>query len=193
MSIYFKFSTTVLQYWYNFTIFYQGTYLFQKSEFIIERMKKGLSPLIATVMLIAITLGVSALLGSWFTSITKTQTEIIEEIATKQINCTGALLSIVDIVCSSTDQQLRVAISNLGDIEMYNFSILAKVNNTFYDNKTGGPSITDPLNPGEQAILTYYCSNTLYCVGNATLENLRVSPMNCPGAWTMSSSTKTCS
>jgi len=176
----------------NFS-FLSRSYLFQKSEFIIVRMKKGLSPLIATVMLIAITLGVSALLGSWFTSITKTQTEVIEETASKQINCTGALLSIVDIVCSSTDQQLRVAISNLGDIEMYGFSTLVKVNNTVYDNNTGGPSIADPLNPGEQAILTYYCSNTLYCVDNATVENLRVSPSNCPGAWTISTSTETCS
>ena len=151
-----------------------------------------MSPLIATVMLIAITLGVSALLGSWFTSITKTQTEIIEETATKQINCTGALLSITDVICSSTNQQLKIAINNLGDIDLYEFSTLVKLNNTFYENNTGGPSLANPLKPGEQTILVYPCSNTLYCASNATVENLRVSPSNCPGAWTVSTDRKTC-
>jgi len=155
-------------------------------------MKKGLSPLLATVMLIAITLAISALLGNWFTSMTKTQTDIIEETATRQINCTGALLSITDSICSSTNQQLKIALTNLGDIVLYDFSTLAKVNNTFYANNTGGPSSTNPLNPGEQYILIYFCSNTTYCARNATVESLRVSPSNCPGAWTVSTSAKTC-
>ncbi|MDI6825892.1 MAG: hypothetical protein QMD36_01705 [Candidatus Aenigmarchaeota archaeon] len=155
-------------------------------------MKKGLSPLLATVMLIAITLAISALLGNWFTSITRTQAEIVEKTATKQINCTGALLSITDIICSSKTQQLKVAISNLGDIELYDFSTLAKVNNTFYENSTVGPNSTLPLNPGEQSILTYFCSNVSYCVSNATVESVRVSPGNCPSAWTVSTTKKTC-
>jgi flagellin-like protein len=154
-------------------------------------MKKGLSPLIATVMLIAITLATSALIGAWFTSTIKVETEIIGESATKQINCTGALLDIVDVICSSTNQSLKIALTNLGYIELYNFSTIVKINNTFYDNSTGGPTSTDPLNPGEQIILSYYCSNTI-CIGNKTVEKVRVSPYNCPQAWTETNVRKTC-
>jgi len=155
-------------------------------------MRKGLSPLIATVLLIAMTLAVATILGGWFSGITKTQTEIMEETTKKQINCTGALLSISDVMCSSTDQQLKIAITNLGNTELYGFSTLAKVNNTFYENNTGGPSSTNALNPGEQTILVYPCSNTLYCVSNAAIESLRISPTNCPSAWTVSTERRTC-
>lgn len=155
-------------------------------------MKKGLSPLVATVMLIAITLATSALLGSWFTSTIKIQTETIGESAIRQINCTGAILDIVDVICSGSNQSLKIALTNLGDIELYNFSTLAKIGETFYDNNTGGPNSHDPLNPGEQTILNYYCSNTLYCIANRTVEKIRVSPYNCPQAWIETNVKKTC-
>jgi flagellin-like protein len=155
-------------------------------------MRKGLSPLVATVMLIAITLGVSALLGSWFTSTIKIETETIGESAAKQINCTGAILDIADVICSSTNQSLKIALTNLGNIELYNFSTLVKINNTFYDNSTGGPNAENPLGPGEQTILNYYCSNTVYCVANKTVEKIRISPSNCPQAWIESNIKRSC-
>jgi flagellin-like protein len=156
-------------------------------------MRKGLSPLVATVMLIAITLGASALLGSWFASTIKIQTETIGESATKQINCTAAILDIVDVICSSSNQSLKVALTNIGSIELYNFSTLVKLNNTFYENSTGGPDSTNPLNPGEQTILNYYCSNTVYCVANSSVSMIRISPYNCPQAWTETKIKRTCS
>jgi len=155
-------------------------------------MRKGISPLIATVLLIAMTLAVATIIGSWFTGITKTQTEMLEENTKKQINCTGALLSISDVICSSTNQQLTIAISNLGDTALYGFSTLVKINNTYYENSTGGPTSTSALDPGEQTILVYPCSNTTYCVNNAVIESLRISPTNCPSAWTVSTEGRTC-
>jgi flagellin-like protein len=166
--------------------------LFQEIKLISGIMRKGLSPLVATVMLIAITLGVSALLGSWFTSTIKIETEIIGESATRQINCTSALLDIVDVICSSTNQSLKIALTNMGSIELYNFSTLVKINNTFYNNNTGGPDSTNPLDPGEQTILIYYCSNSI-CTANKTVEKVRISPYNCPQAWTETNVGKTCS
>jgi len=156
-------------------------------------MRKGISPLVATVMLIAITLAVSALLGSWFTSTIRVETEIIGENAAKQINCSSAILDIVDIICSSSNQSLKIALANQGNIELYNFSVLVKMNNTFYDNSTGGPNSNDPLNPGEQTILTYYCSNVVFCGANKTVDKVRISPSNCPQAWTETNVKKTCS
>lgn len=157
-------------------------------------MKKGISPLLATVILIALTLAVAALLGSWFTSVTRMQTGIIEEDIRKQVNCTSALLDISDITCSNDTQRIQVTITNLGnDIELYNFSTLVTLNNTFYLNNTGGPNSTDPLNPGEQAILDYFCSNTQYCIDDIKVAKVRISPYNCPQAYAEKTfSDKTC-
>jgi flagellin-like protein len=155
-------------------------------------MKKGISPLIATVLLIALTLVVGGLLGSWLTSMSKTQTGTIEEAAKTQINCTSAFLDIVDVICSNSTQKLQVVITNLGDIELYGFSVLATIDNTFYQNSTGGPNSTHPLSPGEQAVLTYYCNNTEYCVGGRKVQSVRVTPSNCPQSYAEKTFSKVC-
>lgn len=148
----------------------------------------------ATVLLVAITITVAALLGSWFTSTTRTQAGIIEESMTTQVNCSSASLEIVDVTCSNTTQQIKVIVTNLGnDISLYNFSTLVTLNNTYYLNNTGGPNSISPLDPGEQAILTYFCSNTQYCIGGVKVSKIRVSPYNCPQAYTEKSfSDKSC-
>lgn len=160
----------------------------------MDGMKKGISPLLATVILIALTLAVAALLGSWFTSVTRMQTDIIEEDITTQVNCTAALLEITDITCSNDTQKIQVTITNLGnDISLYSFSTLVTLNNTYYLNSTGGPNSTDPLEPGEQAILDYFCSNTQYCIDDVKVAKVRVSPYTCPQAYAEKSfSDKTC-
>ena len=146
-------------------------------------MKKGITPLLATVILIALTLTVAALLGSWFASLTSTQTNIIEEDITTQINCSSAVLEITDITCSGNNDSIKIMITNLGhDIPLYNFSTVVFVNNTYYLNSTGGPNSTNPLNPGEQAILSYRCENTTYCVNGKKVSKVIVSPSNCPQA-----------
>lgn len=157
-------------------------------------MKKGISPLLATVILIALTLSVAALLGSWFTSVTRMQTGIIEEAATKQVNCTAAFLEIVDVACSGSTDNIKVTITNLGnEISLYNFSTLVTLNNTYYLNSTGGPNSTNPLNPGEQAILSYFCSNTTYCINGVKVAKVRVTSYICPDRYAEKSfSDKTC-
>ncbi len=47
-------------------------------------MKKGMSPLIASVLLIAVTVGVAAILINWFTSYTKGQTSKISSSTTTE-------------------------------------------------------------------------------------------------------------
>lgn len=165
-----------------------------RAKLIKDCMSKGISPLLATVILIALTLSVAALLGSWFTSVTRMQTGIIEEEAKTQINCSAANLEIVDVTCSNTTQKIQVIVTNLGNnIPLYNFSTLVTLNNTYYLNSTGGPNSTSPLNPGEQTLLTYFCSNTQYCIGGVKVSKVRVSPHNCPQAYAEKSfSDKSC-
>lgn len=148
----------------------------------------------ATVILIALTLSVAALLGSWFTSVTRIQTGIIEEDIKVQVNCTGALLDITDVTCSNDTQHIQVTIINLGnDIPLYDFSTLVTLNDTYYLNNTGGPNVTDPLRSGEQYILNYSCTRTIDCIDNVKVAKVRVSPQNCPQSYAEKTfSDKTC-
>lgn len=165
-----------------------------KQNLITDGMKKGISPLLATVILIALTLSVAALLGSWFTTVTRTQTGIIEEDITRQINCTSAFLEISDVICSNDTQKIQVTITNMGyDVSLYNFSTLVTLNNTFYLNSTGGPNSTSQLNPGEQTILEYFCSRTQYCIDDVVVTKVRVSSYVCPERYAEKTfSDKTC-
>ena len=138
---------------------------------------KGLSPIIATVMLIALSLSIVAILATWFSSLTKGQMENIESGSKTLINCTTANLDLVGVICSNSSQQLQIAVNNLGQIDLYDFSVLVRINNTYYQNSTGGPNSTSPLNPGHQTVLVYGCDS---CTTNAKISTIRVTPGNCP-------------
>jgi flagellin-like protein len=150
---------------YNNSLYQLRIYLLQEIELNLDVMK-GLSPIIATVMLIALSLSVVAILATWFSSLTKSQTENIESGSVKLVNCTTANLDLVGVICS-----------NLGQIDLYDFSTLAQINNTYYQNSTGGPNSTHPLSPGHQTILIYGCD---LCTTNAKVSVVRVTPGNCP-------------
>ena len=137
---------------------------------------KGISPIVATVLLIAFTLAVASLLGGWLTSLTKTQTDTIEQGTSKAVNCSSAVIDIVNVICANSSQQLKVAINNVGQNELWDFSVFASLNNTFYSNSTGGPNSTNTLKLGEQIIL-------VYCANNALVSKVRVTPGSCPQAW----------
>ena len=159
---------------------------------ILDNMKKGLSPLLATVMLIALTLSVVGLIGSWFISMSRSQMEEIEERGETQIECTNALLDIVDVICSNSTEELKIAVNNIGQINLYDFSTFVEVNNTFYQNSTGGPNSTYVLAPGGQTILVYHCDKDLYCAGGATIDKVRITPSNCPQVYVEESVGVTC-
>jgi len=136
----------------------------------------------ATVLLLALTLAVGGILGSWFVSMSRTEMGTVGEKLTEQINCTGSL-DIVKVTCNTSADELKVVVHNIGtDIILYDFSTFALINNVPYTNSTSGPSSASPLGAGEQTILTYACSDT-YCPVNATVNKVRVSPGNCPKGW----------
>ncbi len=146
---------------------------------------KGLSPLMASVMLIAFTLAVAALIGSWFTSMTKTETATIEKGSVETINCTKGLVVVTGVICRATGDyhDIQIGINNQGQLNLYDFSSVIKINNTFISNNTGGPNSSTQLDAGGQDVLTYGCGDTV-CVENVSIESVRVSAGNCPSVWT---------
>ncbi len=105
-------------------------------------MKKGISPLIATVLLIAFTITVATILSLWLTSFTTTTSESVEQEALKQLECSRGGISLSNLVYNSSTYHLSGRIENnrwipLGDISLQivytNFST-HKINLCLVDN-----------------------------------------------------------
>ena len=97
---------------------------------------KAISPLLAGVLIISFTLAVAAILSGWFTTISKTQTKTLETGLASQVECSKGLLDIVSIDCST--DLVRMAINNLGTIQLTNITYFLKFsNNDTYSNHCG--------------------------------------------------------
>ena len=77
---------------------------------------KGISPLIATVMLIAITVIIATIQSGWLTSFTKTQQDTIENRSSEIVDCTSADVTIEDVYLDFTTNVSRVHIRNTGQV-----------------------------------------------------------------------------
>jgi len=89
---------------------------------------KGISPLIASVLLIAFTLGVATIIGSWLTSVSKTSTQQIGSQLTQQVNCTGNIIDIVDATCHD-NTIVTVTLQSLGSASLTNPSFYIRTTN----------------------------------------------------------------
>lgn len=89
---------------------------------------KGISPLIASVLLIAFTLGVAAIIGTWLASVSKTGTETVGGQFGKEVNCSGTVLDIVDALCHGTTN-VTVMLQNKGSIPLTNSTFYMRTTN----------------------------------------------------------------
>lgn len=113
-------------------------------------MKKGIDPIIATVLLIAFTMAVAAILVSWITGFTKTQTTYVGEKGEKQVKCTygdiDAGKSDVWYNFTSSPGLVNTTIFNRGDEDLYNFSFLVITDRSVYTFlPTNQKTESDPL------------------------------------------------
>jgi len=130
---------------------------------------KAISPLIATVILVAFVVGIGIIITSSFTTMTKTQTNL----ATRNANCPGAVLDIVSATCNATSNELQIVVTNAGSIKLQNFSLTATIDGKLYTNST--PAGITELSPGSSGKITADIGQ------NGTISKLRVNVGNCPG------------
>lgn len=73
---------------------------------------KGISPLVATVLLIAFTIAVGGILSVWLGSFTKTQTTIVESSSDAQVKCALSALVVKEVKyhCSSDPRYANVTV-----------------------------------------------------------------------------------
>jgi len=125
---------------------------------------KGVSPLLAGVLMIAFVLAVAAIVGGWLTSIAKTETSTIETGMTAQLNCSKGVLSIVDI-----SDQTTIIVHNLGYIDLTGFSIACN-----------GSITSDSTTLIKRGNIT---SLTGVGICNTTATEVRVQSVSCPEVW----------
>ncbi len=132
--------------------------------------RKAVSPIIATVILIAFVIAISAIVTSSLTTVIKTQTTATE---TTSKACTGAALNIIS---SSATSSLQIAVENLGPNAMSNFTVTAKrADNSLYSNTTAAATLS--IAKGSSAIITIHDINS---TSGCPLSELTVSAGNCP-------------
>ncbi|MBS3052652.1 MAG: hypothetical protein J4428_04770 [Candidatus Aenigmarchaeota archaeon] len=142
---------------------------------------KGISPLIAGVLLIAFTLAVAAIIGGWLTSTVREETTQVGTGFALQVNCTKAALDIVDVVCINPVEadtgsvNVTITVANTGPIGLVSPSFLFRSNNQ--DICTS--SFTDTIAPGSTALFRVNCSNPIYGFTDTEFLTYTRASMNC--------------
>ncbi|MDY6771549.1 MAG: archaellin/type IV pilin N-terminal domain-containing protein [Candidatus Nanohaloarchaea archaeon] len=92
--------------------------------------RKGISPLIAAVLLIAFTMAVAAILTAWVTTFTKQTTGQVGNKSQRLVACSFAGLSIYDAVYNQGNNAVTIAVANTGTRDLSDgVSIVVSHNN----------------------------------------------------------------
>ncbi|MCX6821687.1 MAG: hypothetical protein NTW30_02805 [Candidatus Aenigmarchaeota archaeon] len=107
---------------------------------------KGVSPLIASVLLIAFAIAVAGLYSGWITSFTKTTTEQVQEQSEKKVTCSYGGIALDDVKYNKTTGNLTGTVENTDLISLGNIDF-----EIFYANATREKlDLNMTLEPGER-------------------------------------------
>jgi len=130
-------------------------------------MKKGISPLIATIMLIAFTMVVAGIIAGWATQfVTQSRSEL-------QF-CSKAQMLIQRAYYNNDTKTLTLALFNTGDVLLEGFAVRIT-----YKNETITSEKFEGLNISYQEI------KTAVVLTDDTLEQIAVQSLQCRGAQDM--------
>lgn len=144
--------------------------------------KRGISPLIASVLLIAFTMAVAAILTSWVTGFTKTQTSYVGEKAEKQIKCIYGTMDIkkadVKYNFSTTGSWVNATVFNSGDQDLYNFTFVVSTSASVYVFLPTNQKIeTAPLKAREAFYFTATNTSTGAPASSETFQKLKITAL----------------
>lgn len=147
----------------------------------------GISPLIATVILILLTLTIAALIGPWMYRLAVDVTTDVKNDTDLQIICQGLAYDFDTsyasngINWSSNANSLRVKVINTGTINIYNFSFEVRYNTTqiaYFDaTQASQRTSSNVLKPQQTAIIQAANTSTLV---TGILNNVKILNMVCP-------------
>jgi hypothetical protein len=116
---------------------------------------KAVSPFIATVLLIAFTIGVAGIVGTFIYRMVSTQSGETSSSSDKQVKCGSSVLEINEVKTDSDFSPVNVTFTYInGNENLYNFTvyIIDTSTHSIYSTSTLPPSYTQssPLLPGRQ-------------------------------------------
>jgi len=109
---------------------------------------KGLSPFIASVLLIAVAITVAGIFSGWFTNFIKSITSLIGGREETRIQCNYGGIALSDLEYNTTSYHLSGYIENIDIIPLGNIDL-----EIFYDNATKEEKdLNKVLEPGEKDV-----------------------------------------
>ena len=109
-------------------------------------MKKGISPFISTVLLIAFAIAVAAIFGGWLSTFTQTTTEDVQEHSEKRVTCTYGGIVLEDLEYNKTTANFSGKVENTDIIALGNIDF-----EIFYtDASRTKLDLNMTLDPGEK-------------------------------------------
>ena len=151
---------------------------------------KGISALIASVLLVAFVVSVGLLVMGWFTTLTRSTTVSVTNKTSEGIECSSAAIGIVDVYITGTMQgTTRAIIKNTGYTD--NLIIVgADFYNTTGHNFTASSLPIGDFDKGELQTLSFPSTNVSSCPANFSRV---VVSTNCGGISDTFSGTPKCS
>lgn len=148
---------------------------------------KGISPLIATVILIAFVIAVAGILSTFFTGFTKEQKAGVESKATTIIDCSVATMDLDNVAVSVNPTNFSLVVSNTGQEELSGLKVI------FFNSTYAGTCMTSgnpTLTVGETKTITNSsCTEmpvgpiTKIQVTTTTCAGVKSELTNSSGAW----------
>lgn len=112
---------------------------------------KGISPMIAIVLLIAFTVAIGGIMSVWLTGLTSTQTQQVSNQSAAQVKCTPSMTIDLVQVPSAFPNKLNITISNPSQQTISSLSYLVPNNQTAANISVGA---TGSLTAGSVATLS---------------------------------------
>ncbi|MBI2972055.1 MAG: hypothetical protein HYY37_06550 [Candidatus Aenigmarchaeota archaeon] len=125
---------------------------------------KGVSPLIAFVMLIVIAVVVVPLVLGWYTTVIGTTQNKVGNVTKQQIDCTAAEMSIQDVYIDLPTNRSRVSVKNTGYV--YDVIVSAVMLNRLGENASRLTAVPINLSRGDTTSIEFNLSGTITTCGN---------------------------
>jgi flagellin-like protein len=153
---------------------------------------KGISPLIASVMLIAFVMAIGILVMGWMSTLTRTTTATVTNSTDTAIGCSSASINIdeVYVTTGSTNGTVRAIVKNTGYKDGMQVSNAVLLTNTGMNYSVSNPTLPySNFNKGD--IVTLQFSNV--SIASCTSFSKVIVTTNCGGISDTFSGTPKCS
>ena len=142
---------------------------------------KGISPLVATVLLIALTVGIGGVIGFWLTGFTQTSTQIVAQQGQLQIICQNGAIDVVNL--KYCNNNITGTVRNNGRIALGNITVQVIFNNASQVNLALNDSSGSYLALKPGVVFAFNQS-----IGSTNYNKIFIST-NCSGVTTTADST----